>query len=172
MQNVGTYRGQIKWPRLLGMNASVDFRQGIYQHWLKYKALGEPMPACVVVGCPPIISYASGTKVPDGLDEISVAGALAGGAIDVVPAKTVDIDVPADAEYVIEGFITTNELEPEGPFGKSHGHVNLQEYNAFMEVTAITHRRHPILTSIISQVAPMNRARSGNRPCSPNSWHI
>ena len=154
VQNVGTYRGQIKSPRRLGMNASVDFRQGIYQHWLKYKARGEPMPACVVVGCPPVISYASGTKVPDGLDEIAVAGALAGGAIDVVTAKTVDILVPADAEYVIEGFISTTELEPEGPFGESHGHVNLLDYNAFMDITAITRRRHPILTSIMSQVAP------------------
>ncbi|HET7909818.1 MAG TPA: UbiD family decarboxylase, partial [Nitrospira sp.] len=68
--------------------------------------------------------------------------------------KTIDILVPAEAEYVIEGLISTDALEPEGPFGESHGHVNLQEYNAFMEVTAITRRRHPIMTSIISQVAP------------------
>jgi UbiD family decarboxylase len=154
VQNVGTYRGQIKGPRRLGMNASVDFRQGIYQHWLKYKARGEPMPTAVVVGCPPLISYVAGYKVPDALDEIWVAGALAGGPINVIRAKTVDLLVPAEAEFVIEGFISTDELEPEGPFGESHGHVNLQEYNAFMDVTAITHRRHPILTSIISQVAP------------------
>jgi 4-hydroxy-3-polyprenylbenzoate decarboxylase len=154
VQNVGTYRGQIKAPRRLGMNASVDFRQGIYLHWLKYKARGEPMPTCVVVGCPPVISYASGYKIPDGMDEIAVAGALAGGAINVTRAKTVDLLVPAEAEYVIEGFISTAELEPEGPFGESHGHVNLLEYNAFMDVTGITHRVHPILTSIISQVAP------------------
>ena len=154
VQNVGTYRGQIKGRRLLGMNASVDFRQGIYQHWLKYKKLGKPMPAAVVVGCPPIVSYTGGYKVPDNLDEVAVAGGLAGGPINVARAKTVDIMVPAEAEYVIEGFISTEELEPEGPFGESHGHVNLQEYNAFMDVTAITHRKHPILTSIISQVAP------------------
>ena len=154
VQNVGTYRGQIKARRRLGMNASVDFRQGIYQHWLKYKARGEPMPACVVVGCPPLISYAAGYKIPDALDEIAVAGALAGGPINVTRAKTVDLLVPAEAEFVIEGLISTEALEPEGPFGESHGHVNLQEYNAFMDVTAITHRRHPILTSIISQVAP------------------
>ncbi len=154
IQNVGTYRGQIKGRRLLGMNASVDFRQGIYQHWLKYKALNKPMPCAVVVGCPPIVSYTSGYKMPDNLDEVSVAGALAGGPINVVRAKTVDIMVPAEAEFVIEGFISTDALEPEGPFGESHGHVNLQEYNAFLDVTAITHRRHPILTSIISQVAP------------------
>jgi 4-hydroxy-3-polyprenylbenzoate decarboxylase len=154
IQNLGTYRGQIKGPRLLGMNASVDFRQGIFQHWLKYKKLGRPMPCAVVVGCPPLVSYAAGHKVPDNLDELSVAGGLAGGPIHVVRAKTVDILVPAESEFVIEGYIRTDALEPEGPFGESHGHVNLQEYNAFLDVTAITHRNDPILTSIISQVAP------------------
>jgi UbiD family decarboxylase len=154
VQNLGTYRGQLKGPRLLGMNASVDFRQGIYQHWLKYKARGEPMPACVVVGCPPLISYAASYKVPDHLDEVAVAGTLARGPINVARAKTVDLLVPAEAEYVIEGLISTDLLEPEGPFGESHGHVNLQEYNAYMDVTAITRRRTPILTSIVSQVTP------------------
>lgn len=154
IQNLGTYRGQIKGRRRLGMNASVDFRQGIYQHWLKYKARRQPMPACAIVGCPPLVAYAAGTKVPDDLDEVAVAGALAGGPINVVRAKTVDILVPAEAEYVIEGYISTDLLEPEAPFGESHGYVNLQEYNAFMDVTAITRRRNPILLSIISQVAP------------------
>ena len=69
-------------------------------------------------------------------------------------AKTVDLLVPAEAEIVIEGLIDTTALEPEAPFGESHGYVNLQEYNAFMHVTAITRRRHPILTSFISQVTP------------------
>ena len=88
------------------------------------------------------------------LDELAVAGGLAGGPINVVRAKTVDLLVPAEAEIVIEGFIDTEMLEPEAPFGESHGYVNLQEYNAFMDVTAITRRRHPILTSFISQVTP------------------
>jgi 4-hydroxy-3-polyprenylbenzoate decarboxylase len=62
--------------------------------------------------------------------------------------------VPAEAEIVIQGFIDTEYLEPEAPFGESHGHVNLQEFNAFMDVTAITRRKDAILTSIISQVTP------------------
>src|SRR5205807_2410697 len=62
--------------------------------------------------------------------------------------------VPAEAEIVVEGYIDTEYLEPEAPFGESHGHVNLQEYNAFMEVTCITRRKNAILTSIISQVTP------------------
>src|SRR2546425_10577227 len=60
--------------------------------------------------------------------------------------------VPAEAEIVVEGLIDTEWLEPEGPFGESHGYVNLQEFNPFVEVTAITYRRDAILPSIISQV--------------------
>jgi len=153
-QNVGNYRGQLKAPRRLGMNPSVELRAGIYAHWLKYKERGEPMPCCVVVGCPPVVSYAAVQKMPEHLDEVWVAGAIAGGPINVTRAKTVDLLVPAEAEIVIEGLIDTTMLEPEAPFGESHGYVNLQEYNAFMEVTAITRRRHPILTSFISQVTP------------------
>ncbi len=154
IQNVGNYRGQLKAPRRLGMNPSVELRAGIYAHWEKCKARGEPLPCAVVVGCPPVMSYASVQKMPDNLDEVAVAGALAGSPINVVRAKTVDLLVPAEAEIVIEGLIDTTALEPEAPFGESHGYVNLQEYNAFMTVTAITRRRHPILTSFISQVTP------------------
>jgi UbiD family decarboxylase len=154
LQNVGNYRGQIKAPRRLGMNPSVELRAGIYAHWLKYNARGEPMPCAVVVGCPPLISYAAVQKLPEDLDELSVAGALAGAPINVVRGKTVDLLIPAEAEIVIEGLIDTEFLEPEAPFGESHGYVNLQEYNAFMNVTAITRRRHAVLTSFISQVTP------------------
>jgi 4-hydroxy-3-polyprenylbenzoate decarboxylase len=153
-QNVGNYRGQIKAPRRLGMNPSVELRAGIYAHWLKYKARGEPMPCAVVVGAPPLVSYAAVQKMPEDLDELAVAGGLAGEPINVVRGKTVDLLVPAEAEIVIEGLIDTEFLEPEAPFGESHGYVNLQEYNAFMNVTAITRRRHAILTSFISQVTP------------------
>jgi len=154
IQNVGNYRGQLKAPRRLGMNPSVELRAGIFAHWQKCKARGEPLPCAVVIGCPPAVSYASVQKMPEGLDEIAVAGALVGSPINVVRAKTVDLLVPAEAEIVIEGFINTELLEPEAPFGESHGYVNLQEYNAFMEVTAITRRRHAILTSFVSQVTP------------------
>jgi UbiD family decarboxylase len=154
IQNVGNYRGQIKAPRRLGMNPSVELRAGIYAHWEKCRARGEPLPCAVVVGCPPVVSYASVQKLATDLDELAVAGAIAGGPINVVRCKTVDLLVPAEAEIVIEGLINTRLLEPEAPFGESHGYVNLQEYNAFMDVTAITRRKNPILTSFISQVTP------------------
>ena len=108
----------------------------------------------MVLGAPPVVTFASVQKLPETLDELHVAGALVGHPINVVKAKTVDLLVPAEAEIVIEGFIDTEFLEPEAPFGESHGHVNLQEFNAYMDVTAITRRKDAILTSIISQVTP------------------
>jgi UbiD family decarboxylase len=100
------------------------------------------------------VAFTSAQKVPEAIDELHVAGGLIGSPINVVKAKTVDLLIPAEAEIVVEGWIDTEYLEPEAPFGESHGHVNLQEYNAFMEVTCITRRRDAILTSIISQVTP------------------
>ena len=154
VQNIGNYRGQLQAPRRLGMNPSVELRAGIYTHWLKYKERGEKMPCAVVVGCPPALSYTAVQKMPEHLDEMAVAGGLAGAPINAVRAKTVDLLVPAEAEIIVEGFIDTEWLEPEAPFGESHGYVNLQEYNAFMDITAITRRRHPIVPSFISQVTP------------------
>ena len=154
VQNMGNYRGQVKSRRRLGMNPSLELRPGIYNHWLKYKKLGQKMPAAVVLGAPPAITFVSTQKISEALDELDVAGGLVGAPINVVKGITVDLMVPAEAEIVIEGYIDTEWLEPEAPFGESHGHVNLQEYNAYMEVTAITRRRDAILTSIISQVTP------------------
>jgi UbiD family decarboxylase len=155
VQNMGNYRGQVKARRRLGMNPSLELRPGIYNHWEKLRERGfKKLPAAVVLGAPPCITFASVQKLPETLDEIHVAGALVGAPINVVKAKTVDLLVPAEAEIVVEGFINTEYLEPEAPFGESHGHVNLQEFNAFMDVTAITRRRDAVLTSIISQVTP------------------
>ncbi|HYK81092.1 MAG TPA: UbiD family decarboxylase, partial [Micropepsaceae bacterium] len=154
VQNMGNYRGQVKSRRRLGMNPSLELRPGIYTHWLKYKKRGEKMPAAVVLGAPPAITFVSTQKISESLDELDVAGGLVGSPMNVVKAITVDLMVPAEAEIVIEGFIDTEWLEPEAPFGESHGHVNLQEYNAYMDVTAITRRKDAVLTSIISQVTP------------------
>ncbi len=154
IQNVGNYRGQIKAPDRLGINTSVELRTGGYLHWLKWKVKGQPLPCAVVVGCPPIVSYGSVQKMPEDQDEMAVTGALAGAPIRMVAAKTVDLLVPADSEVVIEGFVDTEYLEPEGPFGESHGYINLSEYNGFLDVTAITRRKDAVITSWMSQVAP------------------
>jgi len=154
IQNMGNYRGQIKAPDRLGMNPSIELRTGGYWHWEKWKALGKPMPCAVVLGCPPSVSFTSVQKVPENVDELAVTGALVGKPLNVVKAKTVDLLVPAEAEIVIEGFVNTKYLEPEAPFGESHGHVNLQEYNAYMDVTCITRRKNPVMVSWVSQVTP------------------
>jgi 4-hydroxy-3-polyprenylbenzoate decarboxylase len=154
VQNMGTYRGQIKGKRRVGCNPSIEMGQGIYQHWLKYKAMGKPMPAALVIGGHPAVSFCSVQKLPIDVDELGVAGAILGEPLRVVKCKTNDLLVPADAEIVIEGFVPTDSLEPEGPFGESHGHVNLQEFNPYMNVTAITRRKNAHLVSIISQVTP------------------
>ncbi len=154
LQNLGNYRGQVKAPRRLGMNPSLELRPGIYVHWQKHKARGEKLPAAVVLGAPPCITFTSSQKLPETMEELSVAGGLVGVPVNVVKARTVDLLVPAEAEIVVEGFIDTEMLEPEAPFGESHGHVNLQEFNAFMDITCITRRKDAILTSIISQVTP------------------
>ena len=154
VQNSGNYRGQIKSPTRVGMNASHELNQGITVHWNKARARGERLPCAIVVGAPPCVTLTAVQKIPIGVDEHAVAGALAGEPLRVTRARTVDLTVPAEAEIVIEGYIDTEFLEPEAPFGESHGHVNLQEYNAFMDVTAITRRNDAIFPSILSQVTP------------------
>ncbi|MGE0746041.1 MAG: UbiD family decarboxylase [Rhodospirillales bacterium] len=154
VQNMGTYRCQIKGSRKLGLKMFLNIRAGGYEHWRKYKAKGEPMPMAIVVGCPPPVAYLGPQKLPHGIDEITVAGGIAGEPIHVVRAKTVDLNVPAESEIVIEGLVDTAILEPEGPFGESHGHVNLEEYNFVVDVTAITMKSDAVLCSIISQVTP------------------
>ena len=154
IQNLGNYRGQVKAPDRIGMNPAVEIRAGGGDHFDKWQARGEPMPCAIAIGGPPAVSYAAVQKVSETLDELAVAGALVGTPINVARAKTVDILVPAEAEIVLEGYVNTEYLEPESPFGESHGYICLPEYNAFMDLTAITRKKRPILSSWISQVSP------------------
>jgi UbiD family decarboxylase len=155
IQNMGTYRAALKATDRLGVRmASRIGGAGGYLHWKKHKARREPMPCAIVVGCAPVVMFTGGMKLAVDLDEMAVAGGLAGAPIRTAKAVTLDLDVPADAEIVIEGLIDPELLEPEGPFGESHGHVALEDFNMSMRVTAITHKRSPVLVSIISQVTP------------------
>jgi 4-hydroxy-3-polyprenylbenzoate decarboxylase len=155
VQNMGTYRAGLKAPNRLALRwATRPGGAEGYQHWLKYRKLGQKMPCAIVLGVPPAVAYTSPQKLREGLDELSVAGAIAGAPIRVVQAKTIDLLVPAESEIVIEGLVDVEYLEPEAPFGESHGHIALEDFNAIFEVTAITHRRDPVIPSIISQVTP------------------
>jgi UbiD family decarboxylase len=155
VRNMGTYRAGLKAEDRLGVRmASRLSGAGGYQHWLKYKELGQPMPCAIVIGCTPAVMFTGPQKLRIDEDEMAVAGGLAGRPIRTCKAKTVDLEIPADAEIVVEGLIDTELLEPEGPFGESHGHVALEGFNLSMRVTAITHRRDAVLVSIVSQVTP------------------
>ena len=156
IQNMGTYRAALKASdRLVVRMATRVGGAGGYLHYVKHQKLGmKSMPCAIVLGCPPCVAFVGPQKMPVGVDEFTVAGGLAGAPINVVKALTVDLMVPAEAEIVIEGLIDTEYCEPEAPFGESHGHVALEEFNMPMRVTAITHRREPIVPSYISQVTP------------------
>ena len=155
IRNMGTYRGALKATDRLGVRmASRLGGAGGYQHWLKYQKRGEPMPVAIVIGCAPVIFFTGPQKLAIDFDEMGVAGALFGAPIPTVRCVTNDLEVPADSEIVIEGLIDSQLLEPEGPFGESHGHVALEDYNMSMQVTAITMKRNPVFVSIISQVTP------------------
>ena len=154
VQNMGVYRGNLKAPDRVAVMMLISLSAGGYYHWKKYQARGERMPVAIVLGCPPVVEYTGPQKVKMGVDELTVAGGLAGGPINVVKGATVDLLVPAEAQVIVEGYIDPEYLEPEGPFGESHGYVALEEYNLIMDVTAITRRRKPIISSIISQVTP------------------
>ncbi len=155
IQNMGTYRAGLKAPdRLVVRMATRVGGAGGYAHWKKCKARGEKLPCAIVLGCPPLVAFMGPQKLQIDIDEFDIAGGLAGEPINVVRAKTVDLLVPAEAELVIEGTIDTTMLEPEGPFGESHGHVALEEFNLPMRVSAITRKARPVIPSYISQVAP------------------
>ena len=156
IQNHGTYRAALKAPdRLVVRMATRVGGAGGYRHYVKHQKRGDKeMPCAIVLGAPPYVAFVAPQKLPLDVDEVGVAGGLAGEPINVARAKTVDLLVPAEAELVIEGMIDTTRLEPEGPFGESHGHVALEEFNMPMRVTAITHRRDAIVASYISQVTP------------------
>jgi len=153
IQNIGNYRGHVKAADRIGVFPSA-LGQDIYIHWQKCKAKGIPLEAALVIGPPPVVSYAAVEKVPYGVDEMAIAGGLCGQPIEVVRCKTVDLVVPADTELVIEGKLSTEYLEPEGPFGESHGHMHPRQMNPYMEITAITHRKDMIYVGWISQVTP------------------
>jgi UbiD family decarboxylase len=156
VQNMGTYRAALKAADRLAvrMVAREATGAGGFRHWLKYRDRHEKMPIAIVIGAAPVVVFTGPQKLAIDLDELGVAGGLAGEPIRVVRCKTVDLDVPADAEIVIEGLIDCEKLEPEAPFGESNGYVALEGFNMPMQVTAITRKRKPVFCSIISQVTP------------------
>lgn len=141
--NIGTYRCMIKGPNKTGVSISPAQHIGI--HFQKCRQKGKPLEAAIVLGCTPAVGLASVTKIGYDRDEYAVAGGIAGEPISLVPCETVDIEVPATAEIVLEGEIPTDYMEPEGPFGEYTGYMGGKMLNGVFLVKCITHRRNPIL---------------------------
>lgn len=150
--NVGNYRGMVKDKLRVGCECL--FPQHMRQHWAKYKERGVPMPVAIFVGAIPSLGMVAVTKFPYGTDEYEVAGGIAGEPAEVIKCMTVDLEVPATAEVVIEGEIPTDALEREGPFGEYTGYMGLGTEGPFLNITCITHRERPIWNTFISQFPP------------------
>ena len=151
--NLGIYRGMIKAPDRVGCATDVS-TQHLAIQWEKARRLGRHLEVAVFIGGPPTLLFAAASKVPYGVDEYGIAGALNGAPIETVRAETVDVQVPAAAEIVIEGRIRTDFLEPEAPFGEASGYLGPRKMEKVLEVAAITHRANPVYQGIISEFPP------------------
>lgn len=141
--NVGTYRCMIKGPNKTGVSVAPAQHIGIHFHKCREKKI--PLQAAIVLGGSPAIGLASVAKVGYDRNEYAVAGGIAGEPIALVKCESVDLEVPARAEIVIEGEIPTDAMEPEGPFGEFTGYMGGQLMNGIFLVKCITHRKEPIL---------------------------
>jgi len=154
-RNVGMYRVQLLEPRLAAMHWHMHHDGA--RHFRAYQQLGRRMPLAIALGGPAILPYAATCPLPPGIDECLFAGFLQGQALELVPCVTQpEIEVPATAEIVIEGYI--DPADPpvlEGPFGDHTGFYSLADYFPQFHVTAITHRRDAIYPATIVGKPPM-----------------
>jgi len=146
-QNLGIYRMQLIAKNKLIMRwlshrgGALDFREWQQQH------PGEPFPVSVALGADPATILGAVTPVPDNLSEYGFAGLLRGDKTEVVKSKSNDLQVPASAEFVLEGFIYPDEMAEEGPFGDHTGYYNEVDSFPVFTVETITHRQDPIYHS-------------------------
>jgi 4-hydroxy-3-polyprenylbenzoate decarboxylase len=159
-QNVGMYRLQVFDKNTTGMHWHLhkDGRE-IYE---KYKLKGGKMPVSVALGCDPAITYSATAPLPKMIDEMMFAGFLRKSPVKLVKSITNDIYVPADAEFVIEGYVDVNEeLRLEGPFGDHTGYYSLADYYPVFHVTCITHKKKAIYPATIVGKPPMEDCYMG-----------
>ena len=156
--NVGTYRAHVKSPIRTGIMAGSQ-NQHIAIHLAKSAAKGIPLQAAIVVGGPPNIGYVSVNRLPREVNELAYAGGIAGEPVEVVRCRTVDLEVPAHAEIVVEGELSTQELEPEAPFGEAYGLMGERSLMPYFTVKCITHRKDAIWQSFLSQFPPSESSK-------------
>lgn len=153
-QNIGMYRMQILDKNTTGMHWHKHKDGcGIYSD---YQKCGEKMPVSVVIGADPAITYSATAPMPKGISEIFLAGFLRKKSVKMVKCITNDIYVPAESEFVLEGYVdTTEELFEEGPFGDHTGYYSLVDLYPKFHVTCITHRKNAIYPATIVGKPPM-----------------
>jgi 2,5-furandicarboxylate decarboxylase 1 len=143
--NLSYNRMQVKGPRVLGFNLN-EWRH-VRQFFDVQESKEEPLPIAIAIGLDPAIMIAAGARYPD--DELLIAGAIRGRGIPVSRGVTVDIDIPADAEIVIEGYLAPGERQAEGPLAEFHGYFGELWASPVFHVTAVCWRDDPIYQTII-----------------------
>ena len=151
--NVGMYRIQATGPKAAVFHCHIHHDGA--RHQRMYAALGREMPVAIVLGGESVLPYAASCPLPPGVSELLFAGMLNDGGIPLIPGKTVPLEVPANAEIIIEGWVSPDRTAREGPFGDHTGFYSLAEQHATLRVTAITHRRDPIYPTTIVGPPPM-----------------
>ena len=152
-RNVGVYRMQVFDERTTAMHWQVH-KVGA-RHGKRYYERNEPMPVAVTIGGDPVLSFAATAPLPDGLDEILFAGFLRRKSIEMVKCKTIDLEVPADVDFVLEGHVQPGEMRPEGPFGDHTGYYTAVEDYPVFHLSAITHRKDAVYPTTIVGIPPM-----------------
>lgn len=153
-RNVGMYRIQIYDDRTTGMHWQLQ-KVGA-RHGRRYYESGTRMPVAIFLGGDPVFPFAATAPLPDGLDEFLLAGYLRRKSVELVRCETVDLEVPANADFVIEGYVDPKEpLRDEGPFGDHTGFYTLPEPYPVFHVTAITHRKDAVYPATIVGQPPM-----------------
>jgi len=150
-RNCGMYRIQIYDERTTGMHWQTH-KQGA-EHYRR--TANTRMDIAVAIGCDPATMYSAILPLPPELDEMLVAGFLRNEAVEMVKCKTVDLEVPAESEIVLEGYVTLGELRTEGPFGDHTGFYSLADEYPVFHVTCLTQRRDPIYATTIVGPPPM-----------------
>jgi len=154
IRNVGMYRVQVLGPRTIAMHWQ-RHKVGA-AHWRAMAERGETMPVCIAIGADPASLYSASAPLPPTVDEFIFAGFLRSAPVHLAKAVTCDLDVPAEAEFVIEGYIDPAEaLVVEGPFGDHTGFYSEADLYPQVHITAITMRRNPVYASTIVGRPPM-----------------
>ena len=147
VRNLSFQRLQLKGPDRFG--ASLHSRGHIWEHLQRCKARSRHLEVAVVIGCHPSIYLAAAAKVAMEVDELAIAGALLQRPVELVRCQTIDVEVPAGAEYVLEGEILADTEEDEGPFGEYTGYSTYRSTRNVFVVKAITRRAEPIFLDIV-----------------------